>query len=936
MNQKYEKLKTLLKELFQLDQPDLDFGLYRIMHAKSAEVTQFLDKELLPQVQAAFGQYKSADKAEIERELAKVVAGIEAAGMDPAQSPKVKELLARIESEAVDVGALEIEVYDHLYSFFRRYYADGDFVAKRVYKPGVYAIPYEGEEVTLHWANKDQYYIKTSEYLRDYAFRLRSDDDANPMRVHFRLVDAAEGEHGNVKAAGRGAERRFRLAPEQPVSMDSGELVVWFTYKVDKSKQTELNATAEATVLAECATSFAEWMVELGRLAPTEKDPNRTVLAKHLKKYSDVNSFDYFIHKDLSRFLRRELDFFIKNEVLHLDDVENESAPRVEQYLSKVKIVRHTASKVIEFLAQLEDFQKKLWLKKKYVIETHWCIRIGCIPASFHAEIARNEAQLGEWVTLHAIDEVVGDLAAPGYSTLLTTEFFAAHPTLMVDTRHFEHEFTERLLDAIDSLDDAVDGVLFHGDNFQALSLMQARYRARVRTTYIDPPYNTGDDGFPYKDSYQHSSWLSMLADRLELGRRLEDELATVTVSIDDTELHRLCDCLAATYGNPEIAKLVWDKNRKNDARYFSVGHEYMVVAARDLDALERAKMRFREPVDGLEAARKFYAGLLKRYGEDWDEIRREWLGWFDTTTVADPRRRLMRFSKVGPRGPFRDDGNINWPGGGGPRYPILHPTTQKPCKMPVSGWRYPTPERFWEEYTDGRISFGADGSTVPSVISYLFDGDGQVMPSVHYSYAQTSAQEFDALFGKRVFDNPKNWRDIKRILAYLGSPSSTALDYFAGSGTTGHAVINLNREDGGRRQFILAEMAEYFDSVLLARLKKVTYTPEWEGGKPKRFATASEVERSPAHPESPPPRIIRRHAQQSRHPSHANRSSSCSPRPTHKVPAGSRSSTCCATCSTSKRAAVSRCSMCRRSLTPPYTHSRSNAPAPTKAAKPA
>lgn len=106
MNPKYEKLKNLLKELFQLDRPDLDFGLYRVMHAKSSEVTQFLDKDLLPQVQAAFGQYQTADKAELEKALAKVMAGIEAAGMDPAQSPKVADLRAQIKNEAVDRSGL--------------------------------------------------------------------------------------------------------------------------------------------------------------------------------------------------------------------------------------------------------------------------------------------------------------------------------------------------------------------------------------------------------------------------------------------------------------------------------------------------------------------------------------------------------------------------------------------------------------------------------------------------------------------------------------------------------------------------------------------------------------------------------------------------------------------------------------------------------------
>jgi len=162
MSQNYERLKTLLKELFQLDQPDLDFGLYRVMHAKSAEVTQFLDKDLLPQVQVAFGQYKTADKAEMEKELAKVVAGIEAAGMEPAQSPKVADLRERLKSDAIDVGALESEVYDHLFGFFRRYYDQGDFLAKRVYKPGVYAIPYEGEEVAASASSRPAISTPTS------------------------------------------------------------------------------------------------------------------------------------------------------------------------------------------------------------------------------------------------------------------------------------------------------------------------------------------------------------------------------------------------------------------------------------------------------------------------------------------------------------------------------------------------------------------------------------------------------------------------------------------------------------------------------------------------------------------------------------------------------------------------------------------------------
>ncbi len=490
MSQKYEKLKTLLKELFQLDQPDLDFGLYRVMHAKSAEVSQFLDKDLLPQVQAAFGQYKTADKAEIEKELAKVIGGIEAAGMDPSQSPKVKDLRDRMKSDAVDLGALESEVYDHLFSFFRRYYSEGDFLAKRVYRPGVYAIPYEGEEVTLHWANKDQYYIKTSEYLRDYAFRLRTDDDKKPMRVHFRLADVAEGEHGNVKAA-EGKDRLFILAAPGEAGRDfiaeddgeSGkELVIRFEYRpatltdwpedarTGKTKppvQKDLTALAVKRVLTATGANLAPWVAELGKPHVTAggEKADYTRLEAHLKRYTARNTFDYFIHKDLGTFLRRELDFYIKNEVMHLDDVENESVPRVEQYLSKIKVIRKIAGKIIDFLAQLEDFQKKLWLKKKFVVETSYCISVGSIPEAFYADIAANGAQREEWVKLFAIDEIKGDLTTAGYSKKLKSEFLKAHPTLVVDTGHFDADFTARLLEAMGDIDEQTDGVMIHSGN---------------------------------------------------------------------------------------------------------------------------------------------------------------------------------------------------------------------------------------------------------------------------------------------------------------------------------------------------------------------------------------------------------------------------------------------------------------------------------------
>ena len=187
--------------------------------------------------------------------------------------------------------------------------------------------------------------------------------------------------------------------------------------------------------------------------------PGYSRLEGHLKRYTARNTFDYFIHKDLGGFLRRELDFYVKNEVMHLDDIESEIAPRVEQYLSKIKVIRRIAGKIIDFLAQLEDFQKKLWLKKKFVVETQYCITLDRIPEEFYPEIAANDAQREEWVKLFAITE------KEGYSAPLSVDFINANQSLVLDTALSDSQFLEGVLSSQDQLDGALSGIMVHSDN---------------------------------------------------------------------------------------------------------------------------------------------------------------------------------------------------------------------------------------------------------------------------------------------------------------------------------------------------------------------------------------------------------------------------------------------------------------------------------------
>lgn len=864
MSKQFEKLVGLLKELFQLDQPDLDFGLYRIMHAKAGEVTQFLDKDLLPQVKEAFSLYKKADRADLEKELARAIEQAQGLGVDPETTQKVKDLRVKLANDAVDIGTLENEVYDHLYSFFRRYYSEGDFLAKRVYKPGVYAIPYEGEEVKLHWANYDQYYIKTSEYLRDYAFRLRAEDENKPMRVHFHLADAVEGEHGNIKAA-EGKDRVFILASENFIAEDSGELSIRFEYrsatptdwredvrdgKTKPPTQKDLLEIAEKRILSTGASELVTWLKELDKphIKTDGEQAGYSRLRAHLNRYTARNTFDYFIHKDLGGFLRRELSFYLKNEVMHLDDVENETASRVEQYISKIKVIRCIAGKIIDFLAQLEDFQKKLWLKKKFVVETQYCITLNCIPEEFYPEIAANQSQREEWVKLFAINEIKGDQTLPGYSEPLTTAFLRLHPTLVVDTANFSVNFSDRLLSVIDTLSDHVDGTLICSENFHGLRILSAQYKGKIDLIYIDPPYNTDASAIIYKNDYKHSSWISLIENRLTIASRLIKDIGILCFAIDDEEVSEARQLLAQFFPKEIGIAVVRSNPQSRKAKgTFSASHEYALFYGSSIDSMPGS----------LEVTEK----RLARYPKQDEKGRFSWMNFIRTGTND---RRLDRPKLYYPIF-VADDNTFRVPemmwseqtGEHGEYIVKEAPRQNEIAVFPVVETDGGRVEKRWQRGHE-RVSLEPDEFRVRRdaagniSIDFKTRMDEDATPvtwwdSNEYASANYGAVELKALFGRKPFDFPKALSLVKDCLrAGNATRDAVVLDYFAGSGTTGHAVIDLNREDGGRRRLILIDGGHTFDSVLLSRIKKVTFAPDWKDGKPARETTDGEAKTNP------------------------------------------------------------------------------------------
>ena len=806
------KFRTLLAELFTLDQADLDFGIYRIMNAKRDEITRFLDNDLLPQVREALGTLEDAGRSAVRQELEEAERNARALGIDPETVPRVKELRARFGAGA-DPAAAEAEVFSHLYQFFRRYYHEGDFLSLRRYKEGVYAIPYEGEEVKLHWANADQYYIKTGEHFRDYTFRL-----PDRRAVHFRLAEADTERNNNKAAAGQ--ERRFVLAEDEPVVEENGELLVRFTYRPteSKTKQASLNEDAEAQILDAAPEA---WRRVLEGKAPTDKNAARTLLARHLADYTARNTFDYFIHKDLGGFLRRELDFYLKNEVMHLDDIENEAAPRVEQYLAKLRAVRRIGHKIIDFLAQLEDFQKRLWLKKKFVVETGWCATLDRVPEALYPEIARNEAQRAEWVRLFAID------ALDGYAAPLTADFLRANPFLVLDTRFFDRAFGDRLLasDEImgdaDSLDDATDGLLVHSENFQALMLLQERYREQVKCIYIDPPYNAATSEILYKNTYKHASWLSLLRNRLDASECLSSPDGMHVVAVDENEQERLGLLLDRIFPQFERSCVsVIHNPRGIQGNRFSYTHEYAYFVMPTGSRLPK------RPLKEVKFKPLMKTGSVS--------LRVEGRSMFYPIYVKE--------GAVTRLGPVPEDS--------------YHPSRQQQITdhgevvvWPLDSegnerkWRYKA-ESLKAILDDVEIREGRDGrSTI--YLGKRAEAYRTVWTSADYNAAEygstllkhvIGSEELIRLLGSTGANSlfPKSINTVTDCVRIgLQSDQAVALDYFAGSGTTGHAVINLNREDGGRRKYILVEMGEYFDTVLKPRIQKVVYSKDWKDGKP-------------------------------------------------------------------------------------------------------
>lgn len=834
-NAKFQELVAKLREIFQIDRPELDFGIYRILNARADEINEYLEQRLPEKVQAALSSGNEAQREQVARELKEKEEQYIADGVDPATVPKVQDLRKKLTEYSTGASEHENAVFSHLLAFFSRYYDNGDFISQRRYKGDTYAIPYSGEEVVLHWANKDQYYTKSGENFSNYSFKLE-----DGRKVHFRLV-AADTAKDNRKDNDK--ERRFALVQPKTVfrtddqgdeyeedlipveeidGEDGQELVIRFEYAPQSkgTKQETLVKQAVDVVFSD-ENVKARWL-DLANRAPTETNPQRTLLEKQLSDYTTKNTADYFIHKDLGRFLRRELDFYIKNEVMHLDDVQNAGAfSDIEKNLRMIQCLRAIALELTDFLAQLENFQKQLWLKKKFVVSSHYCITLDRVPEEFYPDITANEQQWAQWQQLG-----LWNSENPG-----TIDDLKAYKSLMVDTSLFDSLFKQRLLGCIDNLDERTDGLLINGDNFQAIRLLGTKERGRIQSVYIDPPYNTNASSILYKNGFKDSSWLALLGNRLQASVDLLRKGSVICVAIDDVEAANLKLCLSEIFEKIlGVAAVRSNPSGRSTPKGFAEAHEYAFFAA-----LDESSSVGRLPRNDKQLSRY---KELDEYGRfEWVNFRKH--GGVEATRAARPK---MYYPIYAIDGAVRLP-EMEWSDAKNSWTVLEEPREGEEIVWPHSPsgehlrWKWGKDSflRKLDHFKSRDDQSGKTGVYLKSRMS-----DGGMLPMTWWEKKEYSATEYGTnlltkMFGKiGDFSFPKALQlVVDSLMATNIGSQGTVIDFFAGSGTTAHAVIQLNREDNGERRYILVEQGEYFNHVTKPRVQKVVYSSEWKAGEP-------------------------------------------------------------------------------------------------------
>jgi len=871
-----DKLKFFLKEMFQFNANDLDFGIYRIYNLKRKEIENFIvgknEQCLEPIINKTLELVSNIEK---QVELTSLTAYLKKFNQenlvnDPAGNfDKIQQLILNFGTDDAEKEGLttaltastkefnitdEIKdkIYNHILGYFEMYYSNGDFGYNNR-SINLYKVPYEadydGNDTMFHWKHKGSLYIKTGNSFNAIKFKLKHLDKEFELRLETN-------EESSDEEVARNNNKDTKLKHYEFNRFEEKDGIIRIVFNLSDSSTTKADLFKslfkEVFKSQENLDNYLFAKNDKGELKPIFNDltddydkvqdgsvkgigalrvNRKTILGKVNKNFEKgakveitddrftdetletiynidqkLNSFyigndsDYFIHENLQEFLTQEKERYIKNHIL--SDLKSILDGKLDNTtLIIAKAFELVSSRIIEFLSAIEEFQKKLFTMKKKVVESEYCLTIDNIDEKYYKEILQNKSQLAEWENLFSIKvKTLADLKA--------------QPTLVLDTKFFKQEdgsnnFKDKILAEIENLDDKTNGLILNSENYQGLSVLSEKYHNSINCIYIDPPYNTGDDSFVYKDSFKHSSWLTMMENRLNLAKQMLDSKGIIFVNIGEQEYFRLKTLLEQVFGENSISTLIW-KKKKQPSFLSQVGimTDYIFVYSKNKNLIKKLS------IDNVSDGTRRVDNASNPISE------MKILAGIESKGIKDGVIKKGKYKNKSMSTEFLDDIVVkNGITQNDFRVLANFRTSQKEItKFCTDKLLYITEKNSFRRY-----SSAAEQEKNKSISNLLLDwGDNQ-----------DSNKEKENIFSDLGdFSYPKPVKLVSNLVKSVIDENVTVLDFFAGSGTTGQSVIELNAIEGNRK-FILLEMGKYFDSVLVKRIKRVVFSDNWEKCKP-------------------------------------------------------------------------------------------------------
>lgn len=889
-------LKIFLKEMFQFNANDLDFGIYRIYNLKRKEIEAFIDGNeeqcLEPIINKTLELVSNIEKQVELTSLTiylkkfnqenlvndptgnfeKIQQLIINFGENEQEKESLTSALAASTKEFNITDEIKDKIYNHILGYFEMYYSNGDFGynnrSRNLYKVP-YEADYDGNDTMFHWKHKGSLYIKTGNSFnaikfklkhldKEFELRLETNEDSTSeevarnnnkdtkqkhykfnrfeemdgvTRIVFNLSDASTTKadlfESLFKDVFKNEEElnKYLFAPN-----DKGELKPVFNDLIDDYDKVQDGSVKgigalrvnRKTLLNKVNKNFERGgKIEIITENGQERFSDKTLetiynIDQKLNSFYIGNDSDYFIHENLKEFLTQEKERYIKSHIL--SDLKSILDGKLDNTtLIIAKAFELVSSRIIEFLSAIEEFQKKLFTMKKKVVESEYCLTIDNIDEKYYIEILENKAQLAEWESLFTVKvKTLADLKA--------------QLTLVLDTKFFKQKdgsnpFKDKILAEIENLDERTNGVLINSENFQGLNTISDRYNGQVNCIHIDPPYNSNTSGFLYKNHFRHSSWISMMDNRLSLGLSLLSKNGDFLCHIDENEYENLHQ-LMNLYKIGNAGTLIWDKrNPMNGGSGLALQHEYVLW---NTDRTTPINFRNENAIVILKMANK----LISDAGSVTDGVRKEFSKWISSNKDLTGGDKAYRF--IDDKGQVYQSVSLRAPE---PRtdekffQPLFHPITKKPCSVPPNGFSR-TPETLKKMMDNDEILFGADETTQPRQKVTLNSEVKKQMPSVMQD-AKKGKSEIAAM-GLTFPYNHSTTLYEKLIGTAIGEIDGIVLDFFAGSGTSGQAVININKIGSRNIKFILMEVGNYFSSITKPRILKSVFSSKWKAKKPE------------------------------------------------------------------------------------------------------